>query len=94
MSGRVWGFVYWGGFWILIAFLAAELLGYYGIAPWPTLSRTVWNSEEVSPWVGVTVFATLVFLGAHFLYHRPIWASILFGLAVAVSAHLIDKSWP
>lgn len=94
MSRFDWGIVYWFGFWLGTAFLAAELLGFYGIAPWPTLSETVWRSERASSLVAVVIFATLVFLAAHFLYHRPIWASILFGLAIAVSAHLLDKAWP
>lgn len=94
MSRFAWSAVYWYGAWLGVGFLAAELLGYVGVAPWGTLSETVWRSENISPVVAVLIFSTLLFLGAHFLYHRPIWASIAFGLIVAVTAHLIDKSWP
>ena len=41
--------------------------------------------------VGPLVFATLVFLSVHFLYHRNVWKSILFGVIVALVAHWMDK---
>jgi hypothetical protein len=84
-----WGALYWGVGWLLLGFLAAELAGYFGVAPWPTFSETVWISERY-PLVGPAVFATLIFLGVHFLYHRPVWHSIAFGLVVALVAHWLD----
>lgn len=90
----VWGYLYWFGFWLGVAFLAAELAGFWRVAPWPTLSETVWHSEQASAVVAILIFATLVFLGAHFLYHRPLWQSVTFGLVVAVGAHLLDKHLP
>lgn len=94
MSRFGWGIAYWWGAWLAVGFLAAELLAYFNVAPWPTLSETVWRSETVSPIVAVLIFATLITLGAHFLYHRPLWASVLFGLTVSVAAHLVNRAWP
>lgn len=92
MTRTAWGYGYWLGGWLLIGFLAAELLGYYRIAPWPTFSETVWNAIKVDPaLIGPLVFATLVFLMVHFLYHREVWKSITFGLVVALVWHWMDK---
>lgn len=93
MTRAVWGYVYWGIGWLLIGFLAAELAGYFGIAPWPTFSETVWFAERYSL-VKPFVFATLITLIAHFLYHRPLWHAAAFGVLVAVGAHLADRAWP
>ena len=90
MTRWVWGDLWWGVGWLLIGFLAAELLGYFGVAPWPTFSETVWHNIRY-PLVGPLVFATLVFLGVHFLYHRPVWHSVAFGVVVALVAHWLDK---
>ena len=91
MTRITWGYAYWSA-WLLIGFLAAELLGYFRVAPWPTFSETVWSAIKVDPSVvGPLIFATLVFLSVHFLYHRNVWKSILFGLAVAAVAHWLDK---
>src|SRR5206468_213042 len=76
VSRLTWGFLYWGLGWIALGFLVPELLGYFGIAPWPTFSQTVWSAEGYR-FVGPVVFATLLALMAHFLYHRPLWASML-----------------
>lgn len=89
MTRWEWGFAYWGGVWILLGFLVAELAGYFGVAPWPTFSETVWHSIRY-PLVGPAVFATLVFLAVHFIYHRPVWHSLAFGLVVAFVAHWLD----
>ena len=94
MSKWVWSYTYWGGAWLLLGFLTAELAGYFRIAPWVTLSETVWHSDQTYPWVATLLFATLLGLMAHFFYHRPLWASLLFGIVVSVAAHLVDKNWP
>lgn len=94
LSKWAWGYVYWGTVWLLIGFLMAELLGYGGIAPWPTLSETVWHALGTYPWIKPYLFATLIFMFMHFFYHRPILVSLSFGLLVAFSAHLLDKSLP
>jgi len=89
MSKWVYGYLYWGVAWLLLGFLAAELAGFYGVAPWPTFSETVWHAIHY-PLVGPAVFGCLIFLGVHFLYHRPVWHSILFGVVVAAVAHWAD----
>lgn len=88
MSKWVWSDLYWSA-WILIGFLVPELLGYFRIAPWVTFSETVWHNISY-PGVGPAVFATLIFLGVHFLYHRPCFQSIAYGLVVAGVAHWLD----
>ena len=90
MNRYTWGYAYWGIGWLLLGFLVAELLGFFAIAPWPTLSETVWYSERYS-FVAPLVFATLITLIVHFLYHRPLWHSVAFGVAIALAAHLLDK---
>ena len=89
MTRHVWSYAYWGGVWLLLGFFAAELAGYYRVAPWGTFSETVWVSERY-PLVGPLVFATLIFLSVHFLYHRALWQSIAFGLTIALAAHWLD----
>ena len=89
MTRWIWGYAYWGAVWLLVGFLAAELAGYYRLAPWPTFSETVWHSTRYKP-VGPLVFATLIFLSVHFLYHRKVWQSVLFGLIVAGAAYWLD----
>jgi hypothetical protein len=84
------GYLYWGVGWLLLGFLAAELAAFYGFAPWPTLSQTVWHSTRYD-YVGPLLFALLITLCVHFLYHRPLWHSVLFGLAIAAVAHWLDK---
>lgn len=93
MTRTTWGFLYWGGVWLLVGFLAAELTGFFRVAPWPTLSETVWASERY-PLVASGVFALLLGLMAHFLYRRPLWQSLLFGVLVAAAAHIVDARWP
>lgn len=94
MTKWVWGYLYWGALWLLLGFLAAELLGFFGVAPWPTFSETVWHSLTTYTWLRPLVFATLVFLITHFLYHKPLLISVGFGLVIALAAHMVDKSWP
>lgn len=92
MTRTSWGYAYWGAGWLLLGFLLSELLGYYRVAPWPTFSETVWSAIKVDPGlIGPLVFATLVFLTVHFLYHREVWKSVLFGIVVALVAHWMDK---
>lgn len=93
MSRTEWGYAYWGAGWLLLGFLVAELLGFFRVAPWPTFSETVWAAER-HEFVGPLVFAGLIGLIAHFLFHRPLWASLLFGLLVAFAAHIADRAWP
>jgi len=85
-----WGYAYWGAAWLFAGFLAAELLGEFRLAPWPTFSETAWHAIATYPLVGPLVFATLVFLSVHFLYHRPVWQSVAYGLVVAGVAHWLD----
>lgn len=91
MSKWTWSYAYWGIGWLFVGFLVPELAGYFRWAPWTTFSETVWHATRY-PFVGPAVFATLVFLCVHFLYHRPLWHSVLFGLAIAAAAHWLNKS--
>lgn len=91
MTRWTWGYAYWGAGWLLCGFLAAELAGYFGVAPWPTFSETVWHSIKSYPVIGPLVFATLVFLSVHFIYNREVWKSIAYGVVVAAVAHWLDR---
>lgn len=91
MTRLHWGYLIWAG-WI-VAFLALELTGYFRVAAWPTFSETVWGAESY-PFVKLIVFAVLLALIAHFLYHRPLWHSVGFALVVAVAAHVFDRHLP
>ena len=95
MTRWVWSYAYWGAIWLGVGFLAAELLGYFRLAPWVTLSETVWHADQTYfPYVASGLFALMLGLMAHFFYHRPLWQSLLFGLVVSVSAHLLDARFP
>lgn len=91
MTRWVWSYAYWGGVWLLAGFLVAELLGEFRLVPWVTFSETVWHATRTYPWVGPLVFATLIFLSVHFLYHREVWKSAAYGLVVAAVAHWLDR---
>lgn len=93
MNRWVWSYLYWGFVWMFCGFLIPELIGEYVRRPWVTLSETVWHAERY-PFVASGVFALLIGLIAHFLYSRPLWASLLFGVLVALAAHVADHRWP
>jgi hypothetical protein len=93
VSKWVWSYIVWGAGWLGL-FLVAELLGEFRLAPWVTLSETVWHTDKTYPYVATTLFAVLLGLMAHFFYNRPLWTSILFGLVVSAMAHLFDHHLP
>lgn len=78
----------------MLGFLVPELLGQFKLSPWPTLSETSWHAIRTYPWVAAGLFGLLIGLFAHILYQRPLWISLLFGIVVAVAAHLTNKAWP
>lgn len=94
MTRFVWGYVYWGGIWLGLGFLVAELLGYFGVAPWPTLSSDTWHAESTYPFVAPALFALFIGLSLHFFYHRTLMFSLAVGVALSVVAHLIDHKIP
>lgn len=47
MTREAWGYLVYG-VWFL-AWVALELAGWRGFAPWPTLSRTAWNLRDRFP---------------------------------------------
>lgn len=94
LSVWVWGYLYWGVAWLLVGFLAAELAGEYRVAPWRTLSETVWHSERTYWFVAPLLFATFIALSLHFFYKRPLLWSIAIGILMAFVAHLIDRNIP
>lgn len=90
----VWGYLYWGLIWLLVGFLLPELLGEFRIAPWRTLSETVWHGERTYSWFSPLLFATFIALSLHFFYRRALVLSAITGLALALAAHLIDRRIP
>jgi type II secretory pathway component PulF len=94
VSRWVYGYIYWGAFWLLLAFLIPELLAVYKVAPWPTFSATTVHATKTYPWVAYAVLGVLIGLGTHFLAGRHLWPSLVFGVVVSVGAHLLNKAWP
>lgn len=94
MSQWTWSYLIWGVRWLLLGFLLFELLAkdITGVAPWMSLTATGRHAVKTYPqfYVGPLIFATVVFLTVHFLYDRPVWKSMAFGLVVALVAHWLD----
>ena len=94
MSKWIWGYLYWGFFWLGSAFLVAELSAsdVFGFAPWPSLSATWEHAIRTYPqyYIGPLTFACFVFLCVHWIYGHSWWQSILFGLVIASLAHWVD----
>ena len=94
MSRWVWGYLYWGLFWLGFAFLLPELLArdVFGVAPWPSLSATWEHAIRTYPkeYIGPLTFGCFVFLCVHWIYGHNVWKSILFGLVIASLAHWVD----
>ena len=64
----VWG--YWFGAFIAV-FLVLELLARFKIAPWPTLSRTVWRATKQYPIFPFIVGMCIGGLAVHFFGLLP-----------------------
>jgi hypothetical protein len=95
MSKWVWGYIYWGAIWLGLGFLAAEILGELKVAPWPTLSETVWHSEDTYVfWVAALVFGLSVFFVLHFLLRKPLVVSVEVAAMASLALHLADKRLP
>ena len=92
MTTWTWSYLIWGLRWLLIGFLGFELVAQdvTGLAPWMSLTATGRHAVKTYPIVGPMIFATVVFLTVHFLYDRPVWKSLAYGLIVAFVAHWMD----
>lgn len=92
MTVWTWSYLIWGARWLLLGFLGFELAArdVTGLAPWMSLTATGRHAIGTYPVVGPLLFATLVFLGVHFLYRRPVWHALAYGVVVAGVAHWLD----
>lgn len=94
MSKWDWGYLIWGLRWLLVGFLVPELLSedVFGVAPWPSLSATWEHAIKTYPheYIGPLTFGLFVFLVVHWIYGRPWWWGVLYGLLVAGVAHIMD----
>jgi hypothetical protein len=92
VSTWTWSYLIWGARWLLVGFLLFELAArdVLGWAPWMSLTATGRHAISTYPIVGPLLFATIVFLAVHFIYTRPLWQSIAYGLVVALVAHWLD----
>lgn len=75
-------------------FLAFELPAHYGLVPWYTLSRTVWNGEAWWAPVGIVVAVFAFVLLGHLELHwsaRWLVAVAAAGGAI-VASHAIEKA--
>ena len=93
MNTWIWSYLIWGLRWLLIDFLVFEMLSrdVLGIAPWYSLTGTTRHAISTYPPVGPLLFALLIALGVHFIYRRPLWHSVVFGIGIALVAHWLDK---
>lgn len=83
MSEQLRSVALWTG-----VFLAFELPAHFGLAPWYTLSRTVWNGEEWWPPVGAIVAVFTVVLLGHLEAH---WG-VKYLIAVAIASAVLIAS--
>lgn len=92
MTTWVWSYLIWGLRWLFFGFLGFELVAkdVTGLAPWMSLTATGRHAIQTYPAVGPLLFATFVFLCVHFLYFRPVWHAITYGIVVALVAHWLD----
>lgn len=66
-----------------------ELLAYFKApVPWVTLSDTSWHAEATYRILRPLLFGFLLGLLIHIVFRTPFWASMLFGIGVAVLASL------
>lgn len=93
MTKWVWGYLYWGLLWLLVGFLASELLAYFQLVPWPVLTDTTRHAIKTykHEFVGPLLFAVFIFLIVHMIYDRPVWHAATFGLAIAFVSYFLDK---
>lgn len=89
-----WGRLFWYGIFSGVIFLTAELTGEYRVAPWPTFSTTIQHDVHGHPWFAAVTLAVVMGLGVHWLFDQRLFPSLLFGLSVALSAHVLDNRWP
>lgn len=88
-------YLVWGAGWLLLYFLAFELLPvFWPGCPWDTFTATTRGALKAHPWVGTPLMGVIIFLPTHLLFGRNVWASLAFGMAVAVAAHLVNHVWP
>lgn len=69
MSQTAWSLVVWGAW--LALFLALELLGYFRVGPWITLSETVWGLEMKYRLIALFVAGGLFMLILHLAFRWP-----------------------
>lgn len=92
MTRWVWSYGVWVAW--LVLFLLLELPGEFRWTPWVTLSETSWHAEHTYPAVRILLDAFLVGLTLHIVFEITLWKAELYGLVVAVGAHLLNKHWP
>ncbi len=64
ISAIVW--LGWFGAWIVL-----ELLGYWRVMPWVTLSEFVWRLESLAPGIAFVFFLGLCILASHLATRWP-----------------------
>lgn len=88
MDRFIWGDLYWG-IWIFVLFLIPEILGWTGIAPWPTLSETAWHDETLYPVLKTLIAGFLFGLAVHIRFSTPLGHAVAGGLIIAFAAHYL-----
>lgn len=68
--------------WLLL-FLVLELLGFFRLAPWYTLSSTSWANEKAYPILKTVLFGFLIGLAVHIRFSTGLWKTTLGGMLIA-----------
>jgi hypothetical protein len=70
MTRYEWGLIVWGAW--LALFLALELMALFRIVPWPTLSRTAWDTEDAWAPIQFVILIGLAVLLVHIVAGGPV----------------------
>jgi len=86
VSKETWGNIYWG-VWIFGLFLIPELLAFFHVAPWPTLSSTAWVDERTYSILKTVLFGFLMGLAVHIRFQTHLARAEVGGIGIALLVH-------
>lgn len=79
--------IIWAG-WLLL-FLGLELAGFFGVAPWGTLSSTAWANEQEYPILRTILLGFLIGLAVHIRFETGLWRTTLGGTLIALAVNAL-----
>lgn len=89
-----WSEIYWGGVFILGAFLIPELLAHFRVINIMTLSRTSWDEEGRFPILRTILFGFLIGLTFHIVFRTNLIYTEAGAMAFAFITHAIWATIP